>query len=155
MASNGYSCNKPWCKGLDLLIDTFCLGIDVYTGIVPWIDPTPPDIKISASMLAKALTSTLKQFLFDPHSSFKHITVGTIDIAAWTSTTSGTTRTLVLATNIESVETSAALNGLVGSSHIKSAQIVMKSNGLAEVVSGAGQDALVRLGGFGTIGFVI
>ena len=106
-------------------------------------------------MLAKALTSTLKQFLFDPHSSFKHITVGTIDIAAWTSTSSGTTRTLVLATNIESVETSAALNGLVGSSHIKSAQIVMKSNGLAEVVSGAGQDALVRLGGFGTIGFVI
>ena len=103
-------------------------------------------------MLAKALTSTIKQFLFDPHASFVHSTIGTMDVAAWTSNASGKKRTLVLATNIESVDASASLDGLVGNGSIA---IVLKSNGLAEVGSRTSRGREVRLGGFGTIGFIV
>ncbi|KAJ7130283.1 hypothetical protein C8R44DRAFT_775264 [Mycena epipterygia] len=52
-------------------------------GIMPWIDPTPPDIKSAAAALAKALTS-VKTFIFSPHARFSHLTSDRIDVGMWT-----------------------------------------------------------------------
>ncbi|KAF8824649.1 hypothetical protein HHX47_DHR8000092 [Lentinula edodes] len=81
-------------------------------GVVSWDDPTPDDIKASASSLAKALTSSsspLSEFILSPSSSFRHLTTqsGNIDIGLWT--LDGTTMALVANTiyanaSLEAVE---------------------------------------------------
>ncbi|KIM41387.1 hypothetical protein M413DRAFT_27747 [Hebeloma cylindrosporum] len=65
-------------------------------GIMPWIDPTPIDIKQYASTLAKLLPDLVPYF-FDGEGSFTHITHGTVDVGIWTSGP----RALVLATNMD------------------------------------------------------
>ncbi|KAJ3785302.1 hypothetical protein GGU10DRAFT_355280 [Lentinula aff. detonsa] len=57
-------------------------------GVVSWDDPTPDDIKASASALAKALTSgssPLAAFILDPSSTFRQVTTQRgIDTGLWT-----------------------------------------------------------------------
>ncbi|KAJ7201038.1 hypothetical protein GGX14DRAFT_658778 [Mycena pura] len=53
-------------------------------GIMPWIDPTPPDIKDTASALATALTSpTVTRFIFSPLTKFSRTVSNRIDVAMW------------------------------------------------------------------------
>ncbi|KAI6046641.1 hypothetical protein EDC04DRAFT_1487318 [Pisolithus marmoratus] len=65
-------------------------------GVVPWADPTPDDIKTSASAFAKSLPN-MTPFLFDAQSALSrtNYVVGGIDIATWTNGR----QTLVLAAN--------------------------------------------------------
>ena len=72
-----------------------------YIGIVPWVDPTTPDIKDAATRLAHALP-TIKSFLFDPSASFSSSRVSPLDIGIWKSGT----LTLVLASNTQNVSVS-------------------------------------------------
>lgn len=64
-------------------------------GIVPWIDPTPIDIKQHASTFAKLLPDLIPYF-FDGGGSFTHITHETVDMGIWMSGP----KALVLATNL-------------------------------------------------------
>ncbi|KAL0952639.1 hypothetical protein HGRIS_006885 [Hohenbuehelia grisea] len=52
------------------------------TGVVSWDDPTTPDIKASASTLAKALPSMVP-FIFNPSATFARTTFGRVDIGVW------------------------------------------------------------------------
>ncbi|KAK7042477.1 hypothetical protein R3P38DRAFT_2890684 [Favolaschia claudopus] len=55
-------------------------------GIMPWIDPTPADLKSTASQLVKALNSdAVKGFIFNPLSTFERLVSDRIDIGMWTS----------------------------------------------------------------------
>jgi hypothetical protein len=48
------------------------------TGIMPWIDPMPPDLQAA---LATALASpAVKAFIFNPHGKFRHVLWNRIDI---------------------------------------------------------------------------
>ncbi|KAJ4491090.1 hypothetical protein C8R41DRAFT_379936 [Lentinula lateritia] len=81
-------------------------------GVVSWDDPTPDNIKASASSLAKALASSsspLSEFILNPSSSFKHLTTqsGSIDIGLWTSddtTMALVTNTIYANASLEAVE---------------------------------------------------
>lgn len=64
-------------------------------GIIPWLDPTPPDIKMAASSLAKSLP-VIKEFLFSHGANFSHFNSNRIDISLWTVDS----ETLILATNL-------------------------------------------------------
>lgn len=71
-------------------------------GVIPWDDPTTPDIKSSASTLALALPK-LTPFILNPASSFRQIlTQSLVDIGIWTVGS----QTLVLATNTKYEATS-------------------------------------------------
>ncbi|KAF9228162.1 hypothetical protein BS17DRAFT_725128 [Gyrodon lividus] len=63
-------------------------------GVIPWDDPTPADIKASASAFAMSLPKTTP-FLFDPAAVRTTYVVGGASIATWRTRT----LTLVLATN--------------------------------------------------------
>ncbi|KAI6037875.1 hypothetical protein EDC04DRAFT_3091063 [Pisolithus marmoratus] len=67
-------------------------------GVVPWADPTPDDIKTSASVFAKSLPN-MTPFLFDAQSALSrtNYVIGGIDIATWTNGR----QTLVLAANTD------------------------------------------------------
>lgn len=65
-------------------------------GIIPWIDPTPVDIKQYGSRLALALPRILP-FLFDENAVFKHSKSGRIDVGLWEKGP----ETLVIATNLD------------------------------------------------------
>ncbi|GJE89062.1 hypothetical protein PsYK624_051540 [Phanerochaete sordida] len=78
-------------------------------GVVAWNDPTPADIKASASALALALP-TMKEFILSPSASFAHIATGRVDIGVWT--VDG--RALVLATNLNYAAATVPLAGLPG-----------------------------------------
>ncbi|TFK32103.1 hypothetical protein BDQ12DRAFT_701324 [Crucibulum laeve] len=67
-------------------------------GITPWIDPTPLDIKHTASLLARSLPSIVR-FLADPYISFIHSSSHRVDIGMW----SASSETLVVATNGDAV----------------------------------------------------
>ncbi|KAL0574087.1 hypothetical protein V5O48_007872 [Marasmius crinis-equi] len=66
-------------------------------GVVPWDDPTPADIKSSASDLAKAVPQ-LTPFILNPAAAFRQVneTSDGIDVGLWTAED----ETLVVATNI-------------------------------------------------------
>jgi len=68
-------------------------------GVVSWDDPTPDDIKQSASVLSTALTagsSPLSSFILDPSATFRQVTTSQgVDVGLWT--VQG--NTLVLAAN--------------------------------------------------------
>jgi len=52
---------------------------------MPWIDPTPADIKSTASAIAKALTSqSVKAFIFSPHATFSRFVSNRVDVGMWT-----------------------------------------------------------------------
>ncbi|KAJ7151385.1 hypothetical protein C8R43DRAFT_1004992 [Mycena crocata] len=73
-------------------------------GIMPWIDPTPPDIKRAASELAIALNST-KAFFFNPRASFTHILSRRVDVGLWTQEA----QTLVLVVNLDTHDAAVEL----------------------------------------------
>lgn len=73
-------------------------------GIVPWIDPTPIDIKQYASTFAKLLPDLVPYF-FDGEGSFTHITHGTVDMGIWISGP----KALVLATNLNTAASTSPL----------------------------------------------
>ncbi|KAF8890734.1 hypothetical protein BD779DRAFT_1671264 [Infundibulicybe gibba] len=64
-------------------------------GVVSWDDPTTPDIKASASLLARSLPQ-MTPFIFDPVAVFRQITVNRVDVGIWTSGS----KILVLASNM-------------------------------------------------------
>ncbi|KAK0200717.1 hypothetical protein DFS33DRAFT_1375618 [Desarmillaria ectypa] len=113
-------------------------------GIVPWDDPTPADIKASASALALSLP-TITSFILNPKVKFQQVTTSDlIDVGLWTVGK----KTLVLATNLDYVEKVLFL-----------AQV-----GIAELVSEKVFDsgAQVYIGGFsvilesvGSAGFIV
>ncbi|KIK79630.1 hypothetical protein PAXRUDRAFT_160840, partial [Paxillus rubicundulus Ve08.2h10] len=70
-------------------------------GVVPWDDPTPVDIKASASAFAMSMPR-VTPFLFDPAAVRVTYVVGGASIATWTAGT----LTLVLATNTNYVSQS-------------------------------------------------
>ncbi|KAF9497331.1 hypothetical protein BDN71DRAFT_1429520 [Pleurotus eryngii] len=76
-------------------------------GIVPWEDPTPADIKASASSLALALPK-MTPFIFNPTASFQRTTLNRVDIGLWTVGK----ETLVVATNMNNAEVSVGLSTL-------------------------------------------
>ncbi|EIW74742.1 hypothetical protein CONPUDRAFT_93585 [Coniophora puteana RWD-64-598 SS2] len=65
-------------------------------GVVPWNDPTPSDIKSSASMLALALP-ILTPFLFSGNATRSNYFVNGVDVATWTMGSD----TLVIAANTQ------------------------------------------------------
>jgi hypothetical protein len=67
------------------------------TGILSWQDPTTPDIKSSASLLALALPK-MTPALFNPATTFNGYTQYSLDIGVWTSNSSY----LVVAVNLAS-----------------------------------------------------
>jgi len=73
-------------------------------GIVPWIDPTPIDIKQYASTFAKLLPDLVPYF-FDGEGSFIHITQGTVDMGIWISES----KALVLAINLGTLTSTSPL----------------------------------------------
>jgi len=68
---------------------------DLYPGVVPWIDPTTPDIKSSASKFAQSLP-TVSGFLFNPNATISQLMANRIDVGIWTAGS----QTLLLATNL-------------------------------------------------------
>lgn len=79
-------------------------------GIIPWTDPTPADIKSSASAFALSLPS-ITPFLFAPNATTIKLNVGNIDIGVWTVGS----QTLVMATNLEYNSTTLDLGDVLGS----------------------------------------
>ncbi|KAJ3727396.1 hypothetical protein C8R42DRAFT_335923 [Lentinula raphanica] len=83
-------------------------------GVVSWDDPTPDDIKASASALAKALTSgssPLANFILDPSSTFRQVTTqNLIDTGLWT--LNGTTLLFAANMNYENATLNAVELGL-------------------------------------------
>jgi hypothetical protein len=76
-------------------------------GVVPWDDPTPADIKASASAFAKSLPK-ITPFLFDPAAVRTTYVVGGASIATW----KAGSLTLVLATNTNYVSQSVSWDAL-------------------------------------------
>jgi hypothetical protein len=118
-------------------------------GVVSWNDPTPTDIKNSASSLALALTSgpaNMSAFILDPSSTFKQVTTSSgIDTGLWT--LDGKTLLLAANMNYEDTTLDAAELGLAKGF----------GNGLKEVFcSGTCRvgDQGVVLGSVGSGGFV-
>lgn len=68
-------------------------------GVVPWNDPTPADIKSSASAFALSLPK-ITPYLFNPASVRTAYVVGGVSVATW----KAGTQTLVLATNTNYVK---------------------------------------------------
>ncbi|KAF5363114.1 hypothetical protein D9757_011726, partial [Collybiopsis confluens] len=83
-------------------------------GVVSWDDPTPDDIKQSASELSRALTSgssPLASFVLDPSSTFRQVTTNAgVDVGMWT--LQG--KTLVLAANTRYTNGTVDLNKDLG-----------------------------------------
>ncbi|OCB91484.1 hypothetical protein A7U60_g1259 [Sanghuangporus baumii] len=117
------------------------------TGIVPWDDPTPPDIKDAATALAHALP-TIKSFIFDPEhvfSSVRSSNSNLVDVGLWTIGH----RTLLLATNMVNSSISVPVDL---PSQSRRATQVLNSGGAVEV---QGRRAAVSLDGLGSVAFVI
>ncbi|KAE9385569.1 hypothetical protein BT96DRAFT_1006920 [Gymnopus androsaceus JB14] len=119
-------------------------------GVVSWNDPTPDDIKTSASGLALALTSgpsNMSAFILNPSSTFKQVTTSSgIDTGLWT--LNG--KTLLLAANMNYEDTTLEAGELgLGSKGF--------GNGLTEVFCSGDcsvGDESVVLGSVGSGGFV-
>jgi hypothetical protein len=79
---------------------------------VSWTDPTPADIKASASLLALALPS-ISPFLFNPNATFfpYYSPSDRIDVGVWFD---GLGRTLILAANLNYDNTTLDLSGVPG-----------------------------------------
>lgn len=118
-------------------------------GIVPWIDPTPDDIKDSSTLLAQALP-TIKTFLFDPSTNFTRpsSSSGDIDVGLWT--TNG--QTLVLAANL--VNSSGIVNfGLGGGEDIQATELFNSGGVLG--VDADGASGMVSFNAVGSLAYVL
>ena len=76
-------------------------------GVVSWDDPTTPDIKASASLLALSLPK-MTPFILNPSATFQQITINRVDIGMWIVGA----ETLVLATNMNDFSVSVSLHDL-------------------------------------------
>ncbi|KAJ7253030.1 hypothetical protein B0H12DRAFT_1117142 [Mycena haematopus] len=75
-------------------------------GIMPWIDPTPKDIKSAATALATALSSqSVKAFIFSPQATFSRVVSNRTDVGMW----SVGADTLLLVANVNAYDTELAL----------------------------------------------
>lgn len=111
-----------------------------YIGIVPWVDPTTPDIKDAATRLAHALP-TIKSFLFDPNASFSSSRNSPLDIGIWTSDA----RTLVLASNTQNVSVSQTVvlpDSMTGMTELMNSGGGLKFDGAKSTISFAGLGSL-------------
>ncbi|KAF5329520.1 hypothetical protein D9619_009061 [Psilocybe cf. subviscida] len=76
-------------------------------GVVSWDDPTTPEIKASASLLAQAMPK-LTPFILSSEATFRQVTVNRVDVGLWTVGA----RTLVLAANMNYATTNVDLASL-------------------------------------------
>ncbi|KAF7315067.1 hypothetical protein MIND_00020900 [Mycena indigotica] len=114
------------------------------TGVISWDDPTMPDVKASASGLAKALSSDMAAYILSPEAIFRQITFPNgVDAALWTVAS----QTLVLATNINYKDETVTLSQLQLSGKIK--QVF---NSGSSVGSGG---KVLKFGAVGSGGFVV
>ncbi|KAH8114960.1 hypothetical protein DFH11DRAFT_1877283 [Phellopilus nigrolimitatus] len=122
------------------------------TGIVPWIDPTPADIKETATSLAQALP-TIKQFIFNSSTSFSSLSQSGVDVGLWT--LGG--QTLVLATNLGNASASLSLALPGGSSSKATATQILDGGGSLQLggAAGAGGNATLNMDALGSAGFVV
>ncbi|KAF8153023.1 hypothetical protein B0H34DRAFT_721877 [Crassisporium funariophilum] len=95
--------------GREWLVQAILSIIHGARGIIPWIDPTPNDIKQSASKLAKVLPQ-ISNYIFDPEASFSYLTHGRVDVGLW----SKKSETLVLVTNLDVANSTFKLDDLDG-----------------------------------------
>ncbi|KIJ20630.1 hypothetical protein PAXINDRAFT_6424 [Paxillus involutus ATCC 200175] len=111
-------------------------------GVLPWIDPTPADIKTSASSLALSLPK-ITPFLFNPTSIRSNYVVGGVDVATW----STSNQTLVVATNTDYV-----------SQTVNWGDVGVSGNGATSLFSSGSASATssgFTLGGVGSAAFVV
>ncbi|KAG9312366.1 hypothetical protein JVU11DRAFT_6739 [Chiua virens] len=111
-------------------------------GIVPWNDPTTPDIKTSASALALSLPK-ITPYLFDHTSVRTAYVVEGISVATWKTAT----QTLVLAANTNYINGNVNWKdiGLEGTG-----AMTVYTSGMAEPVTGG-----FTLGPVGSVAFVV
>ena len=117
-------------------------------GIVPWNDPTTPDIKDAATALAHALP-TIKTFLFDPSVSFTFSRESAIDIGIWTTKN---LQTLILASNTQNVLASQTFE-ISANTGGKKITVLLNSGG--SIGSKDGRQATVSLDGLGSLAVVL
>ena len=117
----------------------------IFLGIVPWIDPTPPDIKNTSTILAQALP-TITPFLFDPTVTFTPLKQNFIDAGLWRTES----RTLLLAANLFNASATYTIS-LPDDSIIHTTQ-VFSSGGSLRVV---GSKMTLNLDPLGAVGFII
>lgn len=79
-----------------MIVKTPALNSFSETGIIPWIDPTPVDIKRYASRLALALPGIVP-FFFNENVVFKHSKSGRVDVGSW----ERGPKILIVATNLD------------------------------------------------------
>ncbi|KAJ7704390.1 hypothetical protein B0H17DRAFT_1039508 [Mycena rosella] len=101
-------------------------------GIMSWIDPTPPDIKRTASALATALTSVAAGFIFSPRAKFSYRASGRVDVGMWTVGA----ETLVLVANMD----------------VRAAEVVLPLSDALELREELNYGARRRLEGHGELG---
>ena len=90
-------------------------------GVMAWTDPTTPDIKSYASLLALSIPN-MTSFIFNPSATFRHTTIQGVDIGLWEV---NATETLVLATSTKYSPTSIAIANLgLSSSEINVRQLL-------------------------------
>lgn len=121
------------------------------TGIVPWIDPTPDDIKASSSLLALSMP-IIKEYLFDPQANFSRPSStdsdDNIDVGIWVSPANDG-HTLIMATNMVNSASSISF-GVNGSG---SANELFSSGGSVSV-DGSG-NVNVRMDAMGSLAYVL
>jgi len=64
----------------------FLLFFFLKIGIIAWDDPTPDDIKSSASLLALALPSMSAEFILNPSVEVRRVMVDGVDFGVWMTT---------------------------------------------------------------------
>ncbi|TDL27058.1 hypothetical protein BD410DRAFT_819170 [Rickenella mellea] len=113
-------------------------------GIVPWDDPTPADVKESATQLALAMPA-INKFLFDPHSTFGPVNTNGVDIGIWKSGS----QTLLLATNLNYAPTTVT----IGDVFAITSNEILNSGGSVQMDSNG--QLHISLDSVGTVGFVL
>ncbi|KAI0031802.1 hypothetical protein K488DRAFT_71145 [Vararia minispora EC-137] len=106
----GFGGSSYWSRaptGAEWLVEAI-VGINAGAlGVVSWNDPTPADIKASASTLARA-APVLAQHILSPSSTFAHVvTADRLDIGVWVSSNSKTA--LLLGANLNYGSASVSL----------------------------------------------
>jgi hypothetical protein len=110
----------------------------VFSGIVPWLDPTSEEITSFSSLIAKEL-SVIQAFLLNPHAKFhspKSLPVG-LEMATWTIGA----RVLVLASSL-TYETVA----YTILEDIYSISILLAEGGEVKMIDGVAEIILTELG---------
>ncbi|KIK66412.1 hypothetical protein GYMLUDRAFT_933232 [Collybiopsis luxurians FD-317 M1] len=137
-------------------------------GVVSWDDPTPDDIKQSASGLSKALTEgsqPMASFILAPFATFRQVTTSAgIDVGLWSVSTQSDgangnaqgeggegTQTLLLATNMNYENVTLDLERDLGLSGVGGGLREVFCSGACEVLDGGER---IVFGSVGSGGFV-